>query len=119
MLFLAETADETLVRERKVYQKEPFVYALGAAMPSDSASMESRNSQQLVLHGFNDNRDALSAADARRRQSEAQAVAPQFVQNCDDSARPARAQRMAQGNRSAIHVSLVALQTEHFFHCKI
>jgi len=27
MLFLDETADETLVRERKVYQKELFVYA--------------------------------------------------------------------------------------------
>jgi len=26
MLFLAETADEALVRERKVYQKEPLVY---------------------------------------------------------------------------------------------
>ncbi len=69
----------------------------------------------LSLQILHDHRDALAAADARRGQPVLRFAAPQFVQQRNHQPRAGRSQRMAQRNRAAVHVDLVAIEAQALF----
>src|SRR6185437_128359 len=78
-----------------------------------------RAARDRVLQTFYDYRDALPAADARRRQPILLFSPPQLVKQGDDKPRSGRAQRMAQSNGPAIHVHLVTVQDQFLLHPQV
>jgi hypothetical protein len=64
------------------------------------------------LISLTNNRDALSAADARRGQTIPAAATGQFVEQSQDQTRSSRAQRMSQRNRAAVRISPFAIKSE-------
>src|SRR5689334_21597669 len=54
--------------------------------------------------------DALAAADAERRDAPAAAGPPQPIEQGDDDPRPAAADRVAQGDGSAVDVDLLGVE---------
>src|SRR5205085_938771 len=53
---------------------------------------------------FQDHRNPLPPADARRRKTVPQSVAPQFIQQRDHQASSGRSQWMSESDRPAVHV---------------
>ena len=58
----------------------------------------------LSLNALDDHRDALTAADARRRQAVTTIASMQLVQQRQHQPRARRAQRMTERDRAAVHV---------------
>src|SRR5262245_6279882 len=103
--------------ERKVYQEGALDDATWRSINRLSPRLvQSRATTHgsLILQDLDDHRNSLAAADACRCQAITQTIAPQFVQNGNYEARTAGTERMPQRNRAAIHVGLVALQSQHF-----
>src|SRR3954470_9688114 len=73
-----------------------------------------KNSRPSVER-FNDHGNALPAADACGRQAAPPAAPAQLEQHGQHQARPAHAERMAERDRAAIDVHLVAIEAELFF----
>src|SRR5271165_2873352 len=69
-------------------------------------------SSLVIPQILDDHGDALPAADARGRDSILCFAAAQLVHQRNDQLRSRRAQRMPERNRAAIHVDLVAIQTQ-------
>src|SRR5688500_5519573 len=57
-------------------------------------------------------RDGAATAEAQRRQAIAALAPVEFVEECRHDAGPARPDRVAQGDRAAVHVDLVPVETE-------
>ena len=66
----------------------------------------------MTLQRFHNRRDALAAADARRREAVLLAAPPQLVRQRQQQPRAAHAERMAERDRAAVDVDLVAIEAE-------
>src|SRR5271165_7447675 len=69
-------------------------------------------SSLVIPQVLDDHRNALPAADARGRDSIFCFAAAQLVHQRNDQPRSRCAQRMPERNRTAIHIDLVAIQTQ-------
>src|SRR5579859_5644026 len=87
---------------------------------SESSSVRIRGNPRLeVQQRLHNHRDALTAANAGRRQTIFFLPAPQLVKQSDHQPRSRCTQRMSQRNGSAIHIHLLAIQPQLFFHREI
>src|ERR1700733_185209 len=77
------------------------------------------NSVSALIQTLNNHRNPLPAPNARRRQTIPQTVPPQFIQQRNHQSRPGRRQRMPQRNRPAIHIRLIAIQSQNFLYRQI
>src|SRR5688572_30505306 len=66
----------------------------------------------LFLKGLDDHRDALPAADARRRHAVFLPPAAQFQQQRQQQPRAAGAERMADGDGAAVDVHFLTIETQ-------
>jgi len=70
--------------------------------------------EKLSVKALHHHRYPLPAADACRREPVLFLSTAQLIQKRDHQPRAGRAQRMSQRDRSAVHVHLVAIQTQFF-----
>src|SRR5688572_11998569 len=70
----------------------------------------------LRCKGLYDHGDALAAADARRGQAVALLAAAQLVEQRQHEPRARRAERVAEGDRAAVHVQLRLVDAELLRH---
>src|SRR4051812_2769815 len=97
------------------------LYPAAAATCAMPEPMRPQPSTPTVLIGisfsdrFYDGRDALAAADARRRQTAFLAPAPQLEDERQQQPRARHAEWMAERNRAAVHVHFVSIEAELFF----
>src|SRR5260221_10095361 len=90
----------------------------GSSASKHGCWLTSRN-QSLLLISLTNNRDALAAADACRRQSVPAAATRQFVEQSQDQTRPGRAQRMAQRDRAAVDIRSFTIKSQFLFNCEV
>src|SRR5260370_32138758 len=64
---------------------------------------------QSISHRLNNHRDSLPAPNARRRQPVSQSIPPQLIEDRNHQPRSRSSQRMAQSNRPALHLRLIAI----------
>src|SRR5690348_13539783 len=88
---------------------QPTTPTFWMAIPFSSTNDDGCNGSG---HGFHNHRDALSAADASGRKAVTGIAAPQFEKQRQNQPRSRRAKRMAEGNRAAIDVDLVAIEAQ-------
>ena len=71
--------------------------------------------REVAMHhqvALEDDRDSLPAANARRRQSIAQPISPQLIQQRNHQASSGCPQRMPESDRSAVYVHLFLVQSQ-------
>src|SRR5262245_4033748 len=91
-------------RTRRV--PSPWLWISGFIPPPDGAGCASG------LHVLDQDRDALTAADAGRRDAAAQLLPAQLVHQRQDEAGAGGAERVAERDRPAVHVDLPAVELE-------
>src|SRR6266849_255854 len=74
---------------------------------------------EKLLKALHHHSNPLPATDARRSQPVLLLPPPQFIQQRNHQPRSGRSQRMAQGNRSAVHVHFFAIESQFFLHRQI
>src|ERR1700687_2479829 len=70
-------------------------------------------------HGLDDHGDSLPSADAGRGEAIAAGAAAKLIEQSDYQARARSTERMAEGDRAAIHVGLVAVESQRLFYGQI
>src|SRR5689334_3872159 len=67
-----------------------------------------------LLQRFDNHCDSLAAANAGGSQRAFLLPTPEFIQQRNHQPRPSRPQRMAESDRSAIHVGLLTIEAQFF-----